>query len=84
LEPTILWVGRVKKYKRVEHIFMAYKTVKKRISNAKLIIVGVGDHLQLLKNYSKTLGLSDIIFTGWVMWSRLLVSSIRPETGGKE
>ena len=65
-EPTILWIGRVKKYKRVEHILKAYKIVKKTLPTARLLIVGDGDYLPFLKNFSQNIGLHDVTFTGRV------------------
>jgi len=64
--PTVLWVGRVKRYKRVEHVLYAFSLVKKQLPNVKLIIVGDGDHIEALKNTAKTLGLSDVVFAGAV------------------
>jgi glycosyltransferase involved in cell wall biosynthesis len=64
--PTVLWVGRLKRYKRVEHILSAFRSVKKRLPTAKLVIVGDGDHTEALKNMAKTLGLSDVVFAGKV------------------
>jgi len=64
--PTILWVGRVKRYKRVEHILLAFKIVEKSLPEARLIIVGDGDNLPFLKRLSKRLSLSNVIFTGRV------------------
>jgi glycosyltransferase involved in cell wall biosynthesis len=64
--PTVLWVGRVKRYKRVEHVLSAFSRVKKQLPTAQLIIVGYGDHLETLKDTARTLGLSDVVFAGAV------------------
>ena len=40
--PTIIWIGRMKKYKRLHHLLWAFRLVKKAVSNAKLIVVGSG------------------------------------------
>jgi glycosyltransferase involved in cell wall biosynthesis len=64
--PTVLWVGRVKRYKRVEHVLKAFNIVKKSLPNAELVIVGKGDNLPFLKSLSGRLGLSDVIFAGEV------------------
>ena len=65
-KPTILWVGRIKKYKRLEHLLLAYKIVKDEVSDARLIIVGSGDHENRIKRLAKSLGLADVYFTGRV------------------
>jgi glycosyltransferase involved in cell wall biosynthesis len=42
-EPTLIYVGRLKKSKRVHHIIKAYKEAKQQISGLRLWIVGNGD-----------------------------------------
>jgi glycosyltransferase involved in cell wall biosynthesis len=66
--PTILWVGRVKRYKRVDHVLLAFSLIEKQLPNANLIIVGSGDYnyIEALKNIAKKLGLSNVVFTGLV------------------
>jgi glycosyltransferase involved in cell wall biosynthesis len=64
--PTVLWVGRVKRYKRVDHVLRAFKIVKKSFPNAELRIVGEGDNLPFLKRLSERLGLSGVVFAGRV------------------
>lgn len=70
--PTVLWVGRVKRYKRVDHVLMAFKIVKKALPDSRLIIVGEGDYLPFLKLLSKRLGLRDVVFTGRVSEAELV------------
>ena len=41
--PTLIYVGRIKKSKRIDHIIRAYKLVKERIADCKLWIVGNGN-----------------------------------------
>lgn len=41
--PTLIYVGRLKKSKRVHHIIEAFKIIKKEIPSCKLWIVGNGD-----------------------------------------
>ena len=65
-EPTVLWVGRVKRYKRVDHVLSAFRLVKKSFPDAKLFIVGDGNYLEVLKRISGRLGLSNVVFTGRV------------------
>ncbi|MEM2780672.1 MAG: glycosyltransferase family 4 protein [Candidatus Bathyarchaeia archaeon] len=64
--PTVLWIGRVKRYKRVDHVLMAFKIVKEVLPDSRLIIVGEGDYLPFLKLLSKRLGLRDVVFAGRV------------------
>ena len=66
LSPTILWIGRVKRYKRVDHVLLAFSIIQKQLPDAKLIIAGSGDYLVKIKSFSKKLGLSNIFFTGFV------------------
>ncbi|HLN89882.1 MAG TPA: glycosyltransferase family 4 protein, partial [Candidatus Binatia bacterium] len=64
--PTILWVGRVKRYKRVNHILLAFSIVEKQLPDAKLIIVGMGDYLEEIKLLAKELSLKNVFFPGFV------------------
>jgi glycosyltransferase involved in cell wall biosynthesis len=66
-EPSIGYLGRLKKYKSVEHLLQAVKIVREKIPDIKLYIVGDGDNKQNLENLSKELGIADnVIFTGFV------------------
>lgn len=64
--PTILWVGRVKRYKRVDHVLLASSLIENQLPNAKLIIVGTGDHIENIKNLGRKLGLKNVFFPGFV------------------
>lgn len=65
-KPTLLWVGRVKRYKRADHVLQAFRLVKSSFPECRLFVVGDGDYLETLCKFSKALGLSDVIFTGKV------------------
>jgi glycosyltransferase involved in cell wall biosynthesis len=65
--PTILWVGRVKRYKRVEHVLLAFSIIEKQLPDAKLIIVGNGDYLENIKSLAAKLGLKNVFFPGFVV-----------------
>ncbi len=66
-QPTILYVGRIKRYKSVEVILRAMPDVLKKIPGARLVIVGSGDNLPELKWFSHKLGISgSVLFTGFV------------------
>ena len=64
--PTILWVGRVKRYKRVEHVLYAFGIIEKQLPQSKLIIVGNGDYLENIKSLAKKLELQNIFFPGFI------------------
>lgn len=65
--PLVGYVGRIKRYKSVDHLIKAFSLVKQTIPDAQLIIVGDGDNLTELKNLAVGLGLSDsVVFTGFV------------------
>ena len=66
-QPTILYLGRIKKYKSIDHLILAFKKVLANIPNARLIIVGSGDYLEPLKVLSRRLDISEkVAFTGYV------------------
>jgi glycosyltransferase involved in cell wall biosynthesis len=65
--PTILYLGRLKKYKSVQHLIIALKKIKAQIPQARLMIVGAGDYQSLLETLVRSLELTaDIEFTGFV------------------
>jgi len=68
--PTVLYLGRVKKYKSVQHLIEAFALVRKKLPDARLMIVGTGDYLDNLKSQARSLNLSDSIeFPGFVTTS---------------
>lgn len=54
-KPTALYLGRVKKYKSVQHILRAWPRVLQAVPDAKLQIVGDGDYLPNLKRMATDL-----------------------------
>lgn len=65
--PTILYVGRIKKYKSVDIILKSLPLVLAQIPEARLVVVGSGDNLADLKALARKLGVADqVIFTGFV------------------
>jgi glycosyltransferase involved in cell wall biosynthesis len=65
--PTILYVGRIKKYKSIETAIEALPQISAQIPGVKLIIVGTGDHLPHLKKRVADLHVEDIVeFPGFV------------------
>jgi len=66
-DPTVLYLGRIKKYKSIQHLVVAFRRVKDALPNARLMIVGSGDYLPDLKLLADSLGLSDSVeFPGFV------------------
>ena len=66
-DPTIVYIGRLKKYKRIDHVIRAFKIIVEEKPNAKLIIVGGGEQQQPLKNLAQDLNLFEKIeFKGHV------------------
>ncbi len=65
--PSVLYLGRIKKYKSVQHLIEAFKIVKSKLADAKLTIVGDGDYVDELKKLTNSLQLQDsVLFTGYV------------------
>lgn len=65
--PTILYLGRIKKYKSIHHLISAFVIVRKELPEARLMIVGAGDYLDQLKQQAADLGLADVVeFPGFV------------------
>jgi len=89
--PTILWVGRIKRYKNLDHLLKAYKTVKQEIPEAQLIIIGTGDQEQAIRQLARKLELKDVHFLGkvpeeikikWMQRAWVIVSTSTKEGWG--
>lgn len=66
-QPTIVYLGRVKKYKSVQHLLEALPLIREQIPNARAIIVGSGDYLDQLRALARSKGIEDAVeFTGFV------------------
>ena len=66
-EPTFVYVGRLKRYKRVDLILRAVASLRARGIRPKLIIAGRGDHQSRLLRLADQLGVSDQVrFPGFV------------------
>ena len=64
--PTLVYVGRLKKSKRIHHILQAFNVVKKEEPTARLWLIGNGDpHKKKLENLVKKMRLKDVIFWGF-------------------
>lgn len=66
LRPTILYLGRLKKYKRVRKLIDAFALAHKRLPGAQLVIAGTGDDEEGLRQYVASRGLEGVRFTGRV------------------
>ncbi len=65
--PLIGMVGRLKKYKSVDHLLEAFVIVRQELPDAKLLIVGDGDDKPRLESTARTLGISEAVtFAGFV------------------
>lgn len=64
---SVIYLGRLKRYKNVDRLIQAMISVHAELSDVRLTIVGEGDHYEALKALTVQLGLHDIItFTGFV------------------
>jgi glycosyltransferase involved in cell wall biosynthesis len=61
-DPTILWLGRIRQYKNVEHLIAAFGLAKKDVPNLKLVIYGNGDHQERVIEFTRKLRLKDVLF----------------------
>lgn len=69
-EKTIIYVGRIKKYKSVDHIVKAMPYILEGM-DIKLMIVGSGDYINTLKSIAQNLNIQDkVFFTGYVSQER--------------
>jgi glycosyltransferase involved in cell wall biosynthesis len=67
-EPTLLYLGRLKRYKRVDLVIQALALLRSRGVQARLLIAGKGDHADALERQAQKLGLdrSAVRFLGFV------------------
>ena len=72
-EPTLLYLGRLKRYKRVDLIMRAVAALAQRGVVCRLLVAGQGDYRNRLESLGTTLGLSDHVeFLGFVSEERKL------------
>ena len=65
--PTLIFVGRVKRYKAVDQAIRALRLVRVRIPDCTLTIVGDGDGLPALRTLTRELHLEDAVrFAGFI------------------
>ncbi|MBV8117479.1 MAG: glycosyltransferase [Candidatus Eremiobacteraeota bacterium] len=69
--PTVLYLGRLKAYKRVDRLIEAFARVVERVPSATLRIAGTGDALPGLRKLVASLHLEDaVVFEGFVNEAR--------------
>jgi len=65
--PTVVYLGRIKKYKSVHHLVQALPIIKRSVPDVRAVIVGDGDYMEPLKRLVAKLGLQDSVeLTGFV------------------
>lgn len=56
--PLIGYVGRIKKYKCIEHLLEACNIVFEKLPDARLVVAGSGDHLDALVKTAVSIGIA--------------------------
>lgn len=65
-QPTIVYFGRLKRYKSVDHVIEAFRIVRRSLPEARLEIIGRGDDEPRLRDLVKSYGLDDcVVFHGF-------------------
>lgn len=66
-EPTVLYVGRLKRYKGLDVLFHAFVRLRDQAPDARLVIAGQGDDRARLEGLAGELGLQDrVSFLGFI------------------
>lgn len=66
-QPLFVYLGRLKRYKRVELLIEAFARLAPEVPGARLVIAGDGAHRQALERTAGGLGLGERVeFPGWV------------------
>lgn len=69
--PLIVYVGRLKKYKSIEHLFAAAKRIRPDYPGLEIQILGAGDDQPRLEKEAVSLGVADCVhFAGFVDFER--------------
>jgi len=66
IKPNFISTRALEPLYNIKCIIDGFNIVKKKLSSAKLLIVGDGSQREYLENYVKTQNLNDVIFTGRV------------------
>jgi glycosyltransferase involved in cell wall biosynthesis len=66
-DPLFVYLGRIKRYKRIELLLEAFARLVPELPRGRLVIAGDGDHRAALEAVARTLGLGERVeFPGWV------------------
>ena len=66
-KPLIGYLGRLKRYKRVDHLLLAFKKLSEKHHDLELLIIGGGDDQSHLETLAKKLEIEDrVTLTGFV------------------
>ena len=76
----IVYLGRLKKYKNVDHLIQAMAIVRDEVPGARLLIAGTGDRRPALEALTRSLDLEDAVeFAGYVSESEKISLLTRAE-----
>ncbi len=65
--PTVIYLGRLKRYKRGDRALRAFARVRQHLPQARMLVVGDGDARPLLERLAHELNIADAVaFTGFV------------------
>lgn len=65
--PTVLYIGRLRRYKGVDWVMRAWPEVRRQVPNAKLVVVGDGPHRAALERAAAESGLDSAVeFRGFL------------------
>jgi glycosyltransferase involved in cell wall biosynthesis len=65
--PLIGYFGRLKKYKAVDHLLLAFARLAAERPDLRLVVIGEGDHRPALEALARSLGIeAQVTFTGFV------------------
>lgn len=66
-DPTVVYLGRLKRYKRVDLVLRAVAKLRERGTRARMIVAGRGDARPTLEDTARRLGIDDgVHFAGFV------------------
>jgi glycosyltransferase involved in cell wall biosynthesis len=66
-EPTVIFLGRLRKYKGVQILLRAMVKVRERVPRARLVVVGDGPYKGPLERLAARLGIAELVtFAGFV------------------
>jgi len=70
--PSVLWVGRVRKTKCVDHVVKAFALVARQVPEARLTLVGRGEMEEEVRRMIVAEGLQDrVTMAGWLVAEQL-------------